>query len=199
MDGFEPGAEELVDESHEHCGIGLRPGRAEEDFVPLGILDGLDHRACRDHAHAGLAHDAADPGQPDGVEARLRFVAIEQRRRRHAAVDQGEHAAVARRDIVEKVGGADAAAADHVLHHNGRAARQVLAHVARQHAGVLVVAAARGPAGDQRDLTPAEIELIGRLGAGIVEPQRCGQAQAYEELTRSRHACGSRRVNRNFP
>src|SRR5262249_4766306 len=133
---------ELIDEAHEHRRVGLRPGRAEEDLVGLGIFDRLDYRARRQHAHAGLAHDAADPREFHRIEARLRFLAVEERRRRHAAVDQTEDRAVTRRRIIDVVAGADAAAANHVLHDNSRIARQILAHVARDQAAILIVAAA---------------------------------------------------------
>jgi hypothetical protein len=67
----------------------------------------------------GLSVSTNSDSVLDGVEARLRFVAVEQRRRRHTAIDQAEHRAVLGRDVGEEVGGADAATADDVLHHDG--------------------------------------------------------------------------------
>ena len=145
------------------AGIGLRPGRAEEDRMRLGVVDARDRGVRRQYPHAGFAHDAADPAEPDRVEAGLRFVGIEQRRGRHAAVDQREDRAVPRRDIVDVVGRPYAAATEHVLHHDGRIARQILAHVMREQPAVGVVSAADRGAGDQIQVLLAAKELLGRL------------------------------------
>src|SRR4051794_26340058 len=53
--------------------------------------------------HAGFAHDAANPREIFRNEACLRFVAVEQRRCRHAAVDQTENRAVLRRHVVNVI------------------------------------------------------------------------------------------------
>jgi hypothetical protein len=95
------------------------------------------------------------------IQVNLRFVRVEQRRRRHAAIDQPEDRAVSRRDIVEVIGRPDAAAAEHVLHHDGRVARQILAHMTRKQPAIGVISAASRRAGDQIQVLLAAEELFG--------------------------------------
>src|SRR5262249_30508728 len=144
----------------------------------------------RQHPHAGLAHQAADPRELHGLEARLRLLAVEERRRRHAAIDQAVDGAVLGRDVVEVVGGADAAAADHVLHHDVGIAGHIFGHVARDQPAVLVVAAAGRGTGDQRQLALGAKEFVGRL--------RLGGSRWDEETDEKKvepcHACAPLRV-----
>jgi hypothetical protein len=78
-------------------------------------------------------------------------------------VDHADGSAVARRDREQMIGRAHAAAAHHVLHHDRRIARNVLAHVAGERTRINVVAAA-GVGGDHEidGLTLVEIrDLVG--------------------------------------
>ena len=68
--------------------------------------------------------------------------------------------------LVEIVRGLEAAGARHVLRDQRRLSGDVLAQVARHHAAVEIVAAARGVADGDGDGLAGE-ELLGRLGGGI--------------------------------
>ena len=90
----------------------------------------------------------------------LQFLAIEQRRGRDAAVEQRDGGTVLRRDVVEEIGGTDAAAARHIVDEDIGIARQVLAHIAREQARIGVVAAARRAAGDEVHFLAAAEEFL---------------------------------------
>ena len=81
-----------------------------------------------------------------------------------------ERGAVLGRDLVEIIGGLEAAGARHVLRDQGRLSGDVLAQVARHHAAVEIVAAARGVADGDGDGLAGE-ERLGRLGGGICADQ----------------------------
>ena len=95
---------------------------------------------CPGDADADLVVGAADPVELGRVE--LRALVAEQRIEAGAAADDAEGRAVLGADIVEPVGEPQAAGALHVLRHDVRIAGNVLAHVAREHARIEVVAAA---------------------------------------------------------
>jgi hypothetical protein len=82
-----------------------------------------------------------------------------------------ERGAVLGRDLVEIVRGLEAAGARHVLRDQRRLSRNVLAQVARHHAAVEIVAAARGVADGDRDGLAGE-ELLGRLRGGLFGQQQ---------------------------
>ena len=84
--------------------------------------------------------------------------AAEQRIEIGAAREAAEGGAVLGRDGVEEVGGLQAAGARHVLHDNIGIAGNVASDVARERAGVEVIAAARRIAEDEVDV-PAGVEL----------------------------------------
>ena len=112
------------------------------------------------HRERRLAVHAADPGEPERIVFQL--VPAEERLERQAAPDRAHHAAVLRRDPVERLDRLEPARAHHVLHDESRIAGNVLAHVPDQHARIDVVGGARRRIDDHREL-PALVELLGRL------------------------------------
>src|SRR5262249_19541064 len=78
--------------------------------------------------------------------------------------------AVLGRDVVEKIGGAQAAGAGHVLRDDRRIARDVPAEVARDHASVGVVAAPGAIADNEGDVAAA-VEIGERIGTRARERQ----------------------------
>jgi len=90
--------------------------------------------------------------------------------------EQTDRGAVLGRDRVEVVGGAQAAGARHVLHHDIGIARDVAAEMARQQARDDVVTAARPVADDQIDLLALVEILHRRLG-----PRGGGKADRHEQ------------------
>jgi predicted Zn-dependent protease len=90
---------------------------------------------------AFLRADAADPAEISFVVAHAvgHQIAVDQM----LALQDAHDGAVAARQIVEVVGGRKPAGARHVLHDDGRRTWNVAAEMARHHAGVPVIAAAR--------------------------------------------------------
>jgi hypothetical protein len=93
-----------------------------------------------------------------------------------AAADRPEGTAVARRRIGQPVGEPQAAGALHVLGQQGRIAGNEPAHVAGEHAGIDVVAAAGRVADIDLDgLAPVEIgDAVGPAGDDRPEPEHQG-------------------------
>ena len=80
---------------------------------------------------------------------------------------------VARRSIVQVIGGDELPGARHVLHHNTRIARQMFADMARHHAAVGIESAA-GSGADEHDDGFSFEELLGRGWNGSDQKQsRC--------------------------
>ena len=75
-----------------------------------------------------------------------------------------DHRAVTRRHVVEVVGGDQRARARHVLHHDGRVARNMPAQMLGHQPGIAVVAAARGRAGDEPNGLVLVIRRLRRRG-----------------------------------
>ena len=91
-------------------------------------------------ADGDLVIGAADPGEFRRVILRSAF--IEQRIEGDAACGRAEDGAVARRRRIEKIGEPEAPGALHVLRHDGRISRNVLADMPRQEPAIKVIAAA---------------------------------------------------------
>ena len=87
-----------------------------------------------------------------------------------------ERGAVLGRDLVEIVGGLEAAGARHVLRDQRRLSRNVLAQVARHHAAV-EIGGARGAADGDRDGLARE-ERLGRLRGGLLASSAAAMARA---------------------
>ncbi len=121
------------------------------------------------HEDVVAGRDAADIGELGRVV--LHGGIGERLLERGGLDDDAERRSVLGRDLVEIVGGLEAAGARHVLRNEGRLSRNVLAQVARHHAAVEIVAAARGVADGDRDGLAGE-ELVGRLGGGLSRGQQ---------------------------
>src|SRR5262245_25872204 len=93
----------------------------------------------------------------------LRRRGVEQRRRRHAVVEDTEYGAIAGRNGGELVGERQAAAARNVLRNDARVAGDMIADMADEQASHGVVDAADAGADLQKDRLAA-IELGGGLG-----------------------------------
>src|SRR5262249_24751015 len=138
--GLEARAEHGVEELWKVVALGRRAGRADRDVAPFGILDRRDATLGPGDAGGDIAADAAEPAEFERVVARL-LIAIE-RLGHQAARWGGDHAAVARRDVIEVVEHDDAACARHVLRDHGGLAGNELADVAREEPQIEIIAGA---------------------------------------------------------
>ena len=146
------------------------------------ILPGLHRRGVPGDAEADVVGDAAEPGELGAVEGRAAF---QQRIDAGGAREGAERGAVLRRRRVDEVRRAQAAGAGHVLRHDRRVARDVLADVAGEMAGVEVVAAADREADREIDGL-ALVELLDALGAR----RSNGHAERAKESSRAKQADG---------
>jgi len=148
--------------------------------------DRLHRRVGAHHQDVGVAGEARRRAEPDEL-ARIELdvgIVRDQSDQRHIAAEQTDCGAVLGRDRVEVVGGAQAAGARHVLHHDIGIARNVAAEIARQQARDDVVTAARPVADDQIDLL-ALVEIVDRrLGACGYGKDYCGDQQRRDEAYR---------------
>src|SRR4029450_2121293 len=97
--GLETRAEHGVEELREVVALGRRTGRANCDLASFGVLDRRDAALPPGDAGRDIAVDAAKPAKFQCVVARL-LIAIE-RLGDQAARGMRDHAAVARRDVIE--------------------------------------------------------------------------------------------------
>ena len=132
------------------------------------------------------------PSQPNFGRLVLRaLAAAEQRIEIGAAREAAEGGAVLGRHRVEEVRGFQAAGARHVLHDDIGLAGNVASDVARERAGVEVIAAARRIAEYEVDV-PAGVELGGALsmrrGADTQRqrPQNCSRSNRFHGLSLAR-------------
>src|SRR5262249_50840032 len=163
-DDLHLGAEHAVENARELVGVGTHRGAADGDLLGEQVLELLDARGgVPRHAHAHLVVGAADPGELGAVE--LGALLAEDRIEPGAAADGGDHAAVLWGDAEHPVGEPQAAGAFHVLRHDRRIAGDVLGEVARDDAGVEVIATADAVA-DVEIERLALVEVGRALGAG---------------------------------
>jgi hypothetical protein len=104
--------------------------------------------------------------------------------------DDPKRRSILRRDLVEIVRGLEAACARHVLRDDRRLTGNVFAEVARDHAPIEIVAAARGVADGDRDGLARE-KFVDRLGGSVVgrEQQDCDrQPPTQHRLAQHEHA-----------
>ena len=131
------------------------------------ILDRFDRRVLAQHQQIGviaIARRGTEPGEFARIKLHI-GIAAKKRDQHHVARKQTERGAVLGRDRIDVVRCAQAAGSRHVLHHHARIARDVSADVAREQAGIDVIAAARAKASDQAHLVTA-IEVGDFIGAG---------------------------------
>src|SRR5262245_15121412 len=138
--GLESRSEHGVEQLREVVALGRCAGRADRDLAALGVLDRSHAALAPGDAGRDVAVHASEPAEFLRVIARL-YLAVE-RLRHETWPRMRDHAAIARRDIVEVVEHDDAAGARHVLRHQHGLARNVLAEVARQEPQVEIVAGA---------------------------------------------------------
>ena len=118
--------------------------------------------AChRHHRAVGGGHDRADPAELAHVVAHRRHA--DQLVHHQGVRDHADIGAVLGRDGLQEIGHHDAAAADHVLRHDGRIAGQVRPEIAGDQARVAIVRAADVHADHEIDV-PAPVEIGDRIG-----------------------------------
>src|SRR5262249_3306962 len=176
VDDLELRADERVQEPRRRLRIDAG-GAADDQLLLEKVLGRLVRRGvpCRHHRH--FAVDASDPVETGEVEAyRLRVPVLYQQ---HAPHHEGDHGAVPGRGIGDVIGRRETAGSRHVLHDDGRRARDMLTEVARHQTRLSVVAAARAGADDERHLL-AGVEFGNRLRRGSF----CGEDPDSREQKR---------------
>ena len=185
------GAEHAVDDLGELIGVGAGAGMGDHQLLRQHVVESRDAARVPRHAEADFAAGAADPGELGRVE--LRGLVAEQRLEGGRAIDGPETGPVARRGVVEQVCEPQAAGALDVLRHDRRIARNVLAHVAGEHARMGVVAAADGRADADLD-RPALVEFRRCLRrAGVASHGQRGHAASWIRRRTQRLTSRSRR------
>ena len=124
---------------------------------------GLGRRGVPGGARAVGAVHAAEPVELQRVEARA--LGAEQRRERHARMDEPDGGAVLRRLRIEIVGGEEPARARHALHDEVGLAGDVVAHVRGQEPRIFGVAAGDAGADQDADLLALVEGLLRGPGA----------------------------------
>ena len=155
-------------------------------------MPGQHHRG-----HVGV--DGAEPVELEHIELHRR--AVQERGERHTVFGEAELGAVVGSRAVEIGREPQSPAAGHVLHHDGGAG-QMLGEIARQHAGVRIVAAARaGPDQDGDGLALERLggECLGRKAcrAPMGRPQQHADERERNPADR-RHGASSHRSCRAF-
>ena len=112
-------------------------------------------------ANPVIRRDDADPGIFAEIEIDL--VRLDDGLGDHARIEDGHDGAVLRRGQVEIAHRRQAPRPRHVLHDDGRIAGNVAADIARQHAGIIVVAAG----GREADHDGEELALVEIVGARL--------------------------------
>jgi hypothetical protein len=130
------------------------------------VVDRLDRRRVPGDADTVLDVGVADPVELQRVEPSV-LVSQQGLQRRGAGCD-GEFRSIARGVVVDIVGGDQAARSRHVLDHEGRIARKILAHVPGERLGIEARAAAGAEADRNLDL-PALVEVGDRVLRAAVE------------------------------
>ena len=175
-DQLEAGLEHLVHEVGIDRHRRARAGGAERDLARQRILERPGLGGVPDHGDAGRLRHAADPVELRRFVAHLRIAEL--RLQRDALRHRRDHAAVARRHCEQVIGGEHAAGARHVDRNDARRARDVLADVLRDEAGVDVVRAAGRIADDHADGRPGVEgrDVLRRRGAARAENGDCNRS-----------------------
>ena len=164
------------------------PSTSGSPPVLARIVDGL-HRDVLAHDQdvgvVGEARRRAEPVELARIELRV-AVAAEHAHQRHVAGEMRDRGAVARRQIVEPVDGAQRSGARHVLHHHVGMAGDVAAEMAADQPRIDVVAAARPVADDQRHRL-ASVEVGDRVGR--CRRRRQHRPGAWQSQRRQRASC----------
>ena len=146
-----------------------RAGAGERGLRALGVVERLHLGGVPLHEDVVAGGDPADIGELRRV---VLHGGIGERLFERGGFDHDpERRAVLGRDLVEIVRGLEAAGARHVLRDQRRLSGNVLAQMARHHAAVEIVAAARGVADGDRDGLAGE-EWLGRLRGGLFGQQQ---------------------------
>src|SRR5262249_40385942 len=153
-------AEHVLVEERIDVGIGAGAFTAECDLRLQNVAPGLHRRGVPGDAARYFVADAAEPGEFRAVERGGR--GREQWRGRNGAAEGAERGAVLGRDRIDVLRGAQAPGAGHVLRHDRRPARDMLADVAGDQPAVEVVAAADAVADDEIDGLAA-VEILDAL------------------------------------
>jgi hypothetical protein len=167
----------MVGKMNESDAVPTAPTGTDRNLALLGVLERLDANGVPCVEEAVRIGHAAEPLHAGGLETRAG--AAEELVHRRVLIDGRNHGPVLRRTGIDEIGRADAASALHVLHHHSRLARDVLAQIAAERAGIEVVAAAHAEADDDLDgLALVEIgnalRIRGRRKAER-KPDRCGE------------------------
>ena len=181
LDQLELHAEQVCEQVRGHARGRAGAGAADQQLVLEQVFGALHRHAGQGGANRMRHFRTAEPVEFDRIELDVRHLG--QRDMRHVAVDHADHGAVLRRDVVEVIGGDDAAGARHVLVHEGRIAGQQLGHLRRDQPREHVVVGGRRRRDDHPDLLAAE-ELLGRLAARFV----CARQQQAGNGDRSARA-----------
>src|SRR5262249_38363373 len=176
---LELGAEHVVEQRGILIRIVGHSAGADHELSLLSILERLDAGGVPGDANTDLIIGAADVVEPPAVV--LGGLVAQQRLERHGAGDGSKRRAVLRADVIEPVGEPHPAASIHILRHDGRIARHVLAQMPRNHPGIEVVAAADAHVDVKVDVL-APIELGRRL-------RRRGRRRGGREHSDANRAC----------
>ncbi len=160
LDQLEFHAERIGEQQGRHGHRGAGAGAADQQFLLEQVLAFGDARFVGGDADPVGQLRTADPVELERIE--LHAGMLEQRLVGQVAADHADYRTVFRRDVEQMIGRGHLAGARHVLRHEGRLARQVIAHVTRDGARPLVVIPARGRRDDEGHLLAA-IELLDRL------------------------------------
>ena len=180
-DDLELHAEQCIERLRIGVGAGADAGVAHDQLRIVEILERLHLGGIGGDADIRLGRGRSEPGDLGRIEARSGGPG--DRPQGRVARDDPHHAAVLGGEIVDVIGGHEAAGARHVLRHHRRIARQVLADVAGDHAAPQIVAAA-GPETDQH------LHVLARKGGGALRP--CGRRMSKPARSRDRYERGSR-------
>src|SRR5262249_49020820 len=192
VDDLELRAEQRVQEPRRRLRIDAG-GAADDQLLLEKVVGRLVRRGVPRRRHGHFAVDASDPVETDEIEAdRLRVPVLYQQHAPHHESDDG---AVLGSGIVDVIGRRETAGSRHVLHDDGRIARDMLAKVARYQTRLPAVAAARAGADDERDL-PAGVEFGNRLRRGA---SRGEQHRSREEKRDAVHRASQSIPARTVP
>ena len=155
------------------------PGSGERRFLGLENVEGLHRRGVPDVGHFDVRREPADPVEPGDVVAHARRSQelLLGDRLRHDA----ERAAVLGRHGVEIIRGAHRGGARHVRHHDRGAAGQMPAEMAREHAGIKVIAAAGTEAHRNGHGLAGKARRVLRGGNDSAEQHQSGDARQATE------------------
>ena len=143
------------------------------------IVERVDLGGVPDKIHGDLGRRRAEHVHFGGVE--LCLAIVEERLERHGVLDRADRRAVAACHIVDVIGRGQSAACRHVLRHDRRVARDVIAQMAGKGARVDIVTAADRGADDQPQFLAAR-KIRDAVGA---RPVKRTPAAVSNEIRRS--------------